>query len=389
MLALSCTEPATSWRRVSLRAGLVAALLSTAGCGVLFDDPETANTPPPFEDGQGREAFAEALADEYLLYASRAYDRGDFDTSDFYSARSILASETKLPTLSPVPSIGIDDAERKAAEDRREALEIVLQGGATRERPRQAAIAQVAYDCYMRELIRRGADLSLCDERSENAVAALETLQQPAVAGVLEPGAAKPGDAKATTAPVLLTSAAAGSVDGPNYVYAGHYNSDGKFVAAPRGADPKVFAKRVDQGKVSRKAQRRAAKRVAKREIYDIREAAKPRRGDFALFFQFASSDVTEDGLDKIEDAAGLIKDRNATKIVLYGHADRKGPRWLNKQLSMRRAQAVRQALVQAAGGQLEVEIVALGESAPTIETGDGIADVMNRRVEIEIVSGS
>jgi outer membrane protein OmpA-like peptidoglycan-associated protein len=53
--------------------------------------------------------------------------------------------------------------------------------------------------------------------------------------------------------------------------------------------------------------------------------------------------------------------------------------------LSLRRANAVKNALVRAGVRESDISVVGLGESQPLVPTADGVREAQNRRVEIVI----
>jgi outer membrane protein OmpA-like peptidoglycan-associated protein len=78
----------------------------------------------------------------------------------------------------------------------------------------------------------------------------------------------------------------------------------------------------------------------------------------------------------------------NCSPVAVIGHADRAGSEEYNMALSLRRAEAVRDAL--AAGGYTKDEIVVgrMGETQWLVETPDGVPNVDSRYVEIEVGYG-
>ncbi len=69
--------------------------------------------------------------------------------------------------------------------------------------------------------------------------------------------------------------------------------------------------------------------------------------------------------------------------LVVTGHADRSGPGPYNRNLSQRRADAVRAALIQAGFPSHRIMVAGLGEEWPAIATADGVREPLNRRAVI------
>lgn len=74
-----------------------------------------------------------------------------------------------------------------------------------------------------------------------------------------------------------------------------------------------------------------------------------------------------------------------APEVVVIGHTDRVGSVADNDQLSVRRAEAVRDKLVQAGIAASMIAIAGRGEREPAVPTADGVARAENRRVEINV----
>ena len=77
--------------------------------------------------------------------------------------------------------------------------------------------------------------------------------------------------------------------------------------------------------------------------------------------------------------------DPGSLHILITGHTDRKGMRAYNRQLSKRRAQAVRKALIHLGVRADRVTLVGLGESAPRVATPDGHPSPGNRRAVVTL----
>ncbi len=67
----------------------------------------------------------------------------------------------------------------------------------------------------------------------------------------------------------------------------------------------------------------------------------------------------------------------------VIGHADRSGPADYNLTLSLRRADVVRAALVEAGMAPDRIALSAAGEARPRHRTADGVKEATNRRVEL------
>lgn len=103
--------------------------------------------------------------------------------------------------------------------------------------------------------------------------------------------------------------------------------------------------------------------------------------GPYIVFFPWGEMGFDEDGAMIVDDAASSYSDGLA--ITLTGHSDRSGPAAVNRRISQRRAQAVRDALIARGVPADAITIEAEGETALLIGTLDGVREAQNRRVEI------
>jgi OmpA-OmpF porin, OOP family len=109
------------------------------------------------------------------------------------------------------------------------------------------------------------------------------------------------------------------------------------------------------------------------------------RAPSFMVFFDWDKSDLNPAAIDTIERAAAAYKTKGGAQIKASGHTDRSGPEVYNMALSLRRANAVKDALVRAGVREQDISVVGLGESQPLVRTADGVREAQNRRVEIVI----
>lgn len=110
------------------------------------------------------------------------------------------------------------------------------------------------------------------------------------------------------------------------------------------------------------------------------------------VLFEFDKAELRPSGQKKLDEIAERVKGANVQQIVAIGHADRIGSDDYNKQLSEKRAEAVKQYLAQK-GIQKEVRSEGRGESQPV--TGDQCKGTSgaklisclqpDRRVDIEV----
>ncbi len=105
----------------------------------------------------------------------------------------------------------------------------------------------------------------------------------------------------------------------------------------------------------------------------------------YLLFFDWDRADLSVRATQIIADAASNATKVQYTKIDVEGHADLTGSHAYNQGLSLRRANAVAQKLVQDGVPEKAIVITALGDTQPLVPTAPGVREPQNRRVEIVI----
>jgi outer membrane protein OmpA-like peptidoglycan-associated protein len=101
-------------------------------------------------------------------------------------------------------------------------------------------------------------------------------------------------------------------------------------------------------------------------------------KGD--VFFDFDSAVLKPGAYSEIDRTATVLNRYPQTTILVEGHTDSRGSEAYNQQLSERRAQAVRDALVSRGVDPRRLRVIGYGESQPISSS-----DAMNRRVELRI----
>jgi outer membrane protein OmpA-like peptidoglycan-associated protein len=103
----------------------------------------------------------------------------------------------------------------------------------------------------------------------------------------------------------------------------------------------------------------------------------------FMVFFDWDRSTLSQQALNTIRQAADRFKTTGKARITATGHADRSGPDDYNMALSLRRANAVKDALVRDGVPATAISVIGKGETQPLVPTADGVREPQNRRVEI------
>ena len=101
------------------------------------------------------------------------------------------------------------------------------------------------------------------------------------------------------------------------------------------------------------------------------------------VFFDLGSARIDAVGLNTIEDAASDFADTGSTSVSIVGHTDTTGSPEINRELSRRRAEAVKAEMIARGVPESEIVTAWRGESELAVMTGDDVAEPQNRRAEI------
>ncbi|NQD93565.1 OmpA family protein [Pseudomonas sp. CrR25] len=115
-------------------------------------------------------------------------------------------------------------------------------------------------------------------------------------------------------------------------------------------------------------------------------EPAEAVRVELDVKFDFDKSKVKEESYSDIKNLADFMKQYPQTSTVVEGHTDSIGTDAYNQGLSERRANAVRDVLVNQYGVEGgRVNAVGYGESRPVADNATDAGRAINRRVEAEV----
>ena len=105
----------------------------------------------------------------------------------------------------------------------------------------------------------------------------------------------------------------------------------------------------------------------------------------FMVFFDWDRANLSAQALTTIKQAAGAYKQKGNARITATGHTDTSGSEAYNMALSLRRANAVKDALVREGVPATAIAVVGRGEQGLLVQTGPNVREPQNRRVEIVI----
>ena len=132
-----------------------------------------------------------------------------------------------------------------------------------------------------------------------------------------------------------------------------------------------------------------APKAVDRREIqatWGEALAASPMRPrTYVFYFLFDSDALTEQSRAQMPAILDSIRRFPAPEVAVTGHTDRVGPEAVNARLGLRRAEAIRGALIDAGIEPALLEVTSHGEANPIVPTADEVPEPRNRRVEVTV----
>ncbi len=120
--------------------------------------------------------------------------------------------------------------------------------------------------------------------------------------------------------------------------------------------------------------------------VEPVAEAAESVRVELDVKFDFNESVVKEGSMTDIQNLADFMKQYSQTSTVVEGHTDSVGSDAYNQELSKRRANAVRDVLVNQYGIEgSRVTSADYGESRPVADNATEEGRAINRRVEATV----
>jgi len=105
----------------------------------------------------------------------------------------------------------------------------------------------------------------------------------------------------------------------------------------------------------------------------------------FTVYFETNTEDLVPESAARFAQIRDELARRPAPEVIVIGHTDRVDTTAYNDALSLKRAERVKQLLVEAGIAADSIAVAGRGEREPAVHTTDGQAEVRNRRVEIRV----
>jgi hypothetical protein len=109
--------------------------------------------------------------------------------------------------------------------------------------------------------------------------------------------------------------------------------------------------------------------------------------GHYVVLFGLNKATLDDSAKATIASAAQEFQRTGSASISVQGHTDTSGNAAYNQALSERREQAVTDQLVALGVPASAITGSAHGETDPAVQTGDGVREAQNRRVEIQLAA--
>jgi len=122
------------------------------------------------------------------------------------------------------------------------------------------------------------------------------------------------------------------------------------------------------------------------RELFGSALGAMPKPPIAAtLYFMLGKDELTPESRAEAENIYRSFIERQAPEIFIVGHTDTLGSKKHNLKLSLKRAEKVRQSLIQLGVPAESIHLTGKGEEELLIQTPDNTKQPKNRRVDINV----
>lgn len=107
---------------------------------------------------------------------------------------------------------------------------------------------------------------------------------------------------------------------------------------------------------------------------------------DERLLFDTGKAEIKQDGMVYIDRVATILKTKTKANVAVEGHTDNVGGSVLNQQLSVRRANAVKDALVKQGVAATRIQAQGMGMTKPVADNNSPDGRQANRRTDIIVL---
>ncbi len=104
------------------------------------------------------------------------------------------------------------------------------------------------------------------------------------------------------------------------------------------------------------------------------------------VYFAFNKANIMAQSFDMLKEVGAAIKAKPTIKVRIEGHTDNKGKAKYNKELSEKRAKAVREFLIKEGVAPDRMIAIGYGSEKPIADNSTEEGRDLNRRVEFIII---
>lgn len=137
-----------------------------------------------------------------------------------------------------------------------------------------------------------------------------------------------------------------------------------------------------DQGRLT---QQQATHAEVTQDFGAALAALPPRPKSYTLYFEADSDRLTEKSAIQAIAVLAEIAGRPVADVIVIGHTDSVGDARYNDGLSLQRAQALRDLLIEKGGDAARITVAGRGEREPLVPTDDEVPEPRNRRAELSV----
>lgn len=103
------------------------------------------------------------------------------------------------------------------------------------------------------------------------------------------------------------------------------------------------------------------------------------------IYFEVGRKGLTDEGKAQLVAQIEMLKQHEDYGVLIQGYTDQQGSTSYNKQLGMKRAEAVKAELISAGIAEHRIKTVSLGEEGVLCINSSDVCRHMNRRVHLEV----
>ena len=104
------------------------------------------------------------------------------------------------------------------------------------------------------------------------------------------------------------------------------------------------------------------------------------------IYFDFDNYNLSEVSVNTLKNFINKNK-KELSRYIIFGHTDTKGSESYNLSLSLKRAEAVKQILINENIADKDISILGKGENQLAVSTPDEVKHPANRRAELKILN--